>query len=103
MCRRKLRISCWSRQTGTPSFCKPYPDIFLAICEKVGVRPEEALVLEDAQNGVRAALAGGIRVINVPDMIPLPEDLAAQCVSVEESLLDVIPYIRAEAAADGSC
>lgn len=82
---------------------KPYPDIFLAICKKVGVRPEEALVLEDAQNGVRAALAGGIRVINVPDMIPLPEDLAAQCVSVEESLLDVIPYIRAEAAADGSC
>lgn len=82
---------------------KPYPDIFLAICEKVGVRPEEALVLEDAQNGVRAALAGGIRVINVPDMIPLPEDLAEQCVSVEESLLDVIPYIRAEAAADGSC
>ena len=57
--------------------------------------PSETLVLEDAVNGVRAALAGGIRVINVPDMLPLPEDVAAKCVSVEKSLEDVIPYIEA--------
>ena len=75
---------------------KPYPDVFLAICDKLAVAPEETLVLEDAQNGVRAALAGGIRVINVPDMLPLSDELAAQCVSVEESLADVIPYIRKE-------
>lgn len=54
-------------------------------------------MLEDAENGVRAALAAGIRVINVPDMLPLPEELAGQCVSVEESLCDVIPYIEKEA------
>ena len=75
---------------------KPYPDVFLAICEKLNVVTSEALVLEDAQSGVRAALAAGIRVINVPDMLPIPEDLAAQCVSVKESLLDVIPYIETE-------
>ena len=75
---------------------KPYPDVFLAICDKLAIAPEETLVLEDAQNGVRAALAGGIRVINVPDMLPLSDELAAQCVSVEESLADVIPYIRKE-------
>ena len=74
---------------------KPYPDIFLTICDKLGVDPSETLVLEDAVNGVRAALAGGIRVINVPDMLPLPEDVAAKCVSVEKSLEDVIPYIEA--------
>lgn len=74
---------------------KPYPDVFLAICEKLGIEPSESLVLEDAQSGVRAALAAGIRVINVPDMLPIPEELAARCVSVEESLDDVIPYIEA--------
>ena len=76
---------------------KPFPDIFLAICDKMNIEPSDALVLEDAENGVRAALAAGIRVINVPDMLPLPEELAGQCVSVEESLCDVIPYIEKEA------
>ena len=79
---------------------KPYPDVFLAICEKLGVKTSETLVLEDAQSGVRAALAAGIRVINIPDMLPIPEDLAAQCVAVEESLEDVVPYIEAHAQED---
>lgn len=74
---------------------KPYPDVFLAICDKLGVDPSETLVFEDAQNGVRAALAGGMRVINIPDMLPLPDELAAQCVSVEKTLDRAIPYIRA--------
>lgn len=76
---------------------KPYPDVFLAICDKLGVDPSETLVFEDAQSGVRAALAGGMRVINVPDMLPIPEELAAQCVSVKESLDQAIPYIREHA------
>lgn len=76
---------------------KPYPDVFLAICDKLGVEPSETVVFEDAQNGVRAALAGGMRVINVPDMLLLPEELAVQCASVEKTLDQAIPYIRANA------
>lgn len=34
---------------------KPDPDIFLIACEKLGVRPETALVMEDSENGILAA------------------------------------------------
>jgi HAD superfamily hydrolase (TIGR01509 family) len=47
---------------------KPEPDIFLLACEKSGLKPEQALVLEDSENGVRAAAAAGIPVICVPDL-----------------------------------
>lgn len=73
---------------------KPYPDAFLEICSQIGVKPEEALVLEDAENGVKAAIAGQIPVINVPDMLELPEELKGQCVAVLESLLDAIPFME---------
>ena len=47
---------------------KPEPDIFLKACEKFGVKPKDALVLEDSENGIRAAHAAGIRVVCIPDM-----------------------------------
>jgi putative hydrolase of the HAD superfamily len=39
---------------------KPEPDLFLAAAKALGVAPERALVLEDSENGLRAATAAGI-------------------------------------------
>ena len=47
---------------------KPEPDIFLLACEKCNVVPEKAVVLEDSDNGIRAAYAAGIKSICVPDL-----------------------------------
>ena len=47
---------------------KPSPDIFLNGCNKLGVRPEEAYVIEDSEMGILAAHRAGIAVICVPDM-----------------------------------
>ena len=47
---------------------KPAPDIFLLTCEKLGKKPEQCVVLEDSENGVRAALAAGCEVICIPDL-----------------------------------
>jgi len=44
---------------------KPHPDIFLAAAAELGVRPEGALVVEDATAGVQAAKAGGMRALGV--------------------------------------
>ena len=38
---------------------KPHPEIYLKAAEKLGVLPAEMLVLEDSQNGCRAAVAAG--------------------------------------------
>lgn len=72
---------------------KPYPDIFLEICQRLQVSADETLVLEDSANGVQAALAGNISVINIPDLLPISEDQQRQCVAVVEDLSKVIPYI----------
>lgn len=72
---------------------KPFPDIFLEICRELKVEPKDALVLEDSTNGVEAALAGQIPVINIPDLIRIPKELEEQCLAVLDSLDEVISYI----------
>jgi len=72
---------------------KPYPDIFLKACEKAGVEPEKALVLEDSMHGGRAARAAGIRYIIIPDINQPPEDVVDSAYAVVDSLFDVSKLI----------
>src|SRR5215213_5342204 len=44
---------------------KPHPEIFLTAAEEAGVSPEEAFVVEDAANGVRAAKAGNMAALGL--------------------------------------
>lgn len=46
---------------------KPHPEAFLTAANELGIRPDECLVFEDADNGVTSALAAGCRVIVVGD------------------------------------
>ena len=48
---------------------KPDPEIDLLVAEKMGVAPEEFIVIEDSQAGVGAALAAGMAVVAVPTEI----------------------------------
>ena len=73
---------------------KPYPDIFLEICKQLNVKAEETLVLEDSSNGVQAALAGGLPVINIPDLLPIPEEQQEKCIAVVSDLMQVIPFVK---------
>jgi len=41
---------------------KPDPGIFLHAAEEMGFAPEECVVIEDSDSGIRAALAGGFMV-----------------------------------------
>jgi HAD superfamily hydrolase (TIGR01509 family) len=45
---------------------KPSPDMFLLAARQMGVAPEKCLVFEDADPGVRAAEAAGMRWVRVP-------------------------------------
>eukprot|EP00892_Ulva_mutabilis_P006345 jgi/Ulvmu1/4082/UM019_0060.1 len=42
---------------------KPEPDVFLKAADDLGVKPDNAVVIEDADVGVQAAKAGGFRVV----------------------------------------
>lgn len=49
---------------------KPDPEGYLLAAKKLGVRPEECIVFEDAPNGIRAAKSAGMRCIVVATQIP---------------------------------
>jgi len=44
---------------------KPDPEIFLLAASKVGVYPNECIVFEDAEAGVEAAIAAGMKCVGV--------------------------------------
>ena len=73
---------------------KPYPDVFLAVCQKLGVSPEKALVLEDSMNGLKAAAAGSIRSIWIPDVAVVPQDVVATAWCQAKTLGDVPPMLE---------
>ena len=50
-------------------------------------------MLEDSSNGVQAALAGNLPVINIPDLLPIPEEQQEKCVAVVSDLVQVIPLL----------
>ena len=45
---------------------KPHPEIYALAAARLGVVPAEMLVLEDSENGCRAAVAAGAVVVAVP-------------------------------------
>ena len=58
-------------EPNDPRLTKPAPDIFLACAERFSEPPlalNQCLVFEDAENGVRAALAAGMKVVFVPSL-----------------------------------
>lgn len=44
---------------------KPDPEVFLLAAQRLGLKPEECLVVEDAEAGISAALAGGMKALAV--------------------------------------
>lgn len=74
---------------------KPAPDIFLKACRQINVCPQEAYAIEDSYNGIRAAYAGKLRPIMVPDMLPPNEEMKEITEVILNSLSDVVNYLEA--------
>lgn len=69
---------------------KPAPDIYLRACALLGVRPEDALALEDSPTGIAAAKAAGLACIGVPQFAETDLSAADRVIdSLEELLAEV--------------
>lgn len=65
---------------------KPNPYIFLASAERLGVKPEDAYVVEDSLNGIVAAHRGGFKPIMVIDLIQPDEFSKKNCYRIFNNL-----------------
>lgn len=61
---------------------KPHPDVYLAAAAQLGVEPSQCLAVEDSEPGLRAALAAGMVVAHVPDIIDIGTELTDGCAIV---------------------
>lgn len=73
---------------------KPEPDIFLRAAEAIGVKPEEAIVVEDSINGIKAGYAAGMRVVHIPDTISIDDDIRRLTYTVCDNLCGLINVVE---------
>ncbi len=65
---------------------KPNPDIYLLAIEKLGLSPEDCIAFEDSEQGARAAIAAGLKVVVVPDLKQPSEFVKVNSFRVIDSL-----------------
>lgn len=54
---------------------KPNPEPYLTAVKQLNAKVEETLVFEDSPSGVMSALAAGLDVVYIRDLVSLPDDL----------------------------
>jgi HAD superfamily hydrolase (TIGR01509 family) len=71
---------------------KPHPELFLLAAERMGIRPANCVVIEDAPNGIQAAKAAGAKCIAVTNSTTADNlsDADLICDSLEQIDLDMI-------------
>lgn len=72
---------------------KPAPDIFLKACEELNISPSDSYAIEDSYNGIRAAHAGGLHPIMVPDLLPADEEMQSLAEIVLPNLTSIMEYL----------
>ena len=69
---------------------KPFPDIYLEGARRIGIAPEDCIVIEDAISGIQAAHAAGMDAVGIPTTFSA-EALRQQ--AAPEYLLDEIAQL----------
>jgi HAD superfamily hydrolase (TIGR01509 family) len=71
---------------------KPAPDVYLEAARRLGVRPENAVAVEDSASGIRSAKAAGMGVVAIPNAHFPPADEVLELADVRlESLASLTP------------
>ena len=73
---------------------KPNPEIYIKAAASINVQPSNAWALEDSENGVRAAVAAGLIVIQVPNLVEPSSDLLSLGHTVHTDLHQVLTSLK---------
>lgn len=63
---------------------KPHPEMYQTAIEKLGLKPEECLIVEDNEHGIKAALASGAFLLKVDSIQEVTyQNILAKVISLE--------------------
>ena len=71
---------------------KPNPDIYLLAVKRLGLSVDECIAFEDSETGARAAIAAGLKVVVVPDLLQPSAFVRENCHQVVESLQEWLSH-----------
>jgi len=74
---------------------KPHPEPYLLTAKRLGVIPENCVVVEDSPNGLRAGAAAGMMALLVPDLAPATSETRSLATAVLPDLAAVGSWITA--------
>jgi HAD superfamily hydrolase (TIGR01509 family) len=80
-----------TRSTEQDPRGKPAPDVYLNVAAALGAPPGDCVAVEDSTNGLRAALAAGMRVVAVPRPSYPPDPEVLTGVAAVVTGLDALP------------
>lgn len=85
--RFKVMVSARDVQRG-----KPDPEPYLLTAKRLGVAPQECLVIEDSENGVRSAKAAGMYCVAIPNTetaytLSVADHIVRQYAEITEALI----------------
>ena len=75
---------------------KPAPEIYINAAKALSVEPANCLALEDSPNGVKAAVAAKMRVIQIPDTVQPDEALKSMGHIIVQDAFDVITFLQSQ-------
>ena len=77
---------------------KPDPALYKATIEELGIEPSEAVVFEDSLNGLKAAIAAGLKCVVVPNDVTRNLQFENHHLRIEsmkeKSLKEVLQHIK---------
>jgi len=81
---------------------KPAPDVYLEAARRLGQPPRACAAVEDSANGIRSAVAAGLRVVAVPNPdYPPPAGVLAEAQIVLRSLAELTGELVEQLDEDG--
>ena len=85
-----LTITCGDQV----AISKPHPEIYQKAGASIGADMSRSYGLEDSANGVKAAHAAGLNVIQIPNLVPPSEELLQLGHTVYDSMHDVLNLLK---------
>ena len=76
------------------SHSKPDPEIYIRVCEKLGVKPENTVAIEDSKNGIISAFKGGLMPLMVPDLNEPTGELIEMTCGKFDNLIEVKDFLK---------